>query len=400
MRSFADEVRLIEVEQEFQPIENPYSAGKALAAKSDLFVGREDVFGFVRQNISSRDQDNILVLIGQRRSGKTSLLKQLPVHLPEQYVPVFIDGQGLGIDPGMVNLFYRLSDIIVWGLREQDIQVTAPSRADFETAPAQTFEKRFLPAVREVLGERRLVLALDEYEELEARVDDGSLERTIFPFLRHLMQHSPKLAFIFVGTHRLEQLTKDYWSIFFNIALYREIRFLDHEAARRLITEPVKDVVSYDDLAVERILEITAGHPYFLQLTCLALVNFLNAKRRNYVTTQDVRDVMADILELGEGHFSFIWTNASREERLVLAALTHLLDEQTMVASSDVANKLAEYGQKMDSSAVKATLQGLASQDMLEVIQDHSPRFRFKLDLVRLWIARFRHLSAAVEEMT
>jgi hypothetical protein len=203
---------------------------------------------------------------------------------------------------------------------------------------------------------------------------DRKLDRTIFSFMRHLMQHSEKLAFIFVGTHRLEELSKEYWSIFFNIALHRDIRFLDDEAARRLITGPVAGAITYDDLAVHRILDITAGHPYYLQLMCHALINFHNASQRNYIIAQDVRDAVDEIIGLGQAHFAFIWRNASPQERLVLATLTRLLAEEPMVTSSDVANELAEYGQHMDPN--------------------------FKLDLVRRWIERSRPLSAVVEEVT
>ena len=37
---------------------------------------------------------HILVLHGQRRVGKTSVLKHIPNRLPDKYIPVFIDLQG------------------------------------------------------------------------------------------------------------------------------------------------------------------------------------------------------------------------------------------------------------------------------------------------------------------
>ena len=55
--------------------------------------------------------EHVLILIGQRRSGKTSLLKQLPVKLNKRYVPVFIDIQGLTSDPGMAKLLQRLKPV-------------------------------------------------------------------------------------------------------------------------------------------------------------------------------------------------------------------------------------------------------------------------------------------------
>ncbi len=392
----------MKAEGRFQPIINPYHVGRPLEAGSPLFYGREKDFEFIKKNISGRYQENVLVLIGQRRTGKTSLLKQLPLELDKQrYVPVYIDLQGL-VDPGMASFFHGLSHLIASDLRAQGIQVTPPSREHFKPAPSATFENQFLAESQEALGDRRLVLAFDEFEELEMRVRDGKLDRDIFPFLRHLMQHSEKLACIFAGTHRLQQLTSDYWSIFFNIALHRDIRFLDEAPARRLVTEPVKDDnVIYDELAVDEILDVTACHPYFLQLMCFELVNLLNNRRRNYVTVDDVRESVDGILDRGEAQFHFVWANASARERLALAALTRLLARERMVASSDIANLLAEHGRKMDPKDVSVTLNGLVNQDIVKDIGDRvSLRYIFKLDLMRRWIERFKPLSAVVEEVT
>lgn len=424
--SFADQLHLIKTSGEFKPIENPYVAGAPLKTGSPLFVGREDIFEFIEQNLSGRDQENVLVLIGQRRSGKTSLLKQLPQRLGQQYAPVYIDGQQLGIDPGMPNFFASLSRIIARDLRRLGLSAPAPALADFEAAPSATFEEKFLTGVQDILGERRLVLTFDEFEELEARVRDGKLDQTIFPFLRHLMQHSEKLAFVFIGTHRLEQLTGNYWSTFFNIALHRDIRYLDEASARRLVTQPVADALTYDDLALDEILRITACHPYFLQLVCRELIQHLNSLRRNYVTVEDVRASLDEILERGEAHFRFIWSNTTAAERLVLGALAQLLIEEMIVTSSDIANLLAGYrqlveqrnrpsgqqhnsisglldedSQIVDPAKVSATLRRLIEQDIVaETLNPTTSSYHFKLDLVRRWIERYRPLSKIIEEVT
>ena len=61
-----------------------------------MFRGREDVLDFVLKNISGSYQDRPILLHGQRRTGKTSVLYQLRDHrLPEDYIPVYIDMQGL-----------------------------------------------------------------------------------------------------------------------------------------------------------------------------------------------------------------------------------------------------------------------------------------------------------------
>ena len=42
-----------------------------------MFVGRQDVFDFVREHLLGTYQNNVIVLHGQRRTGKTSILYRL-----------------------------------------------------------------------------------------------------------------------------------------------------------------------------------------------------------------------------------------------------------------------------------------------------------------------------------
>jgi hypothetical protein len=77
---------------------------------------------------------------------------------------------------------------------------------------------RFLDSLEDRLGQRRLVLMFDEFELIETKIDAGKLDADLLGYFRSLMQHRQGLLFIFTGTHRLEEMSHDYWSILFNIA--------------------------------------------------------------------------------------------------------------------------------------------------------------------------------------
>jgi hypothetical protein len=299
----------------------------------------------------------------------------------------------------MANFFYDLSLAIVDALDEQGIEIDEPEPEVFEARPSTTFERTFLPSVFEAIENRQLLLLFDEFEELEMRVASGKLDATIFPFLRHLMQHHRQLGFIFVGTHRLEALSTDYWSIFFNIALYKHVTFLTENAAVALISDPVADYnLMYDDLALDKMLRVTAGHPYFLQLTCHALVNRANREQRNYLTIQDVNHVLDEMVELGEAHFAFLWEQSSDKEQLVLAALNRLLEREPTVTASQLVELLAERGVKMDLPEISDTLRQLITRDVVRETQGQPPRYEYKIELVRLWVDRYKSLGRVVEE--
>src|SRR5947207_14767908 len=71
------------------PHHNPYIAGRAVSGTD--FFGRRDILRAVLETLSL-PQQNIIVLFGQRRIGKTSILLQLREELPkDRFAPVHFD---------------------------------------------------------------------------------------------------------------------------------------------------------------------------------------------------------------------------------------------------------------------------------------------------------------------
>ena len=189
-------------------------------------------------------------------------------------------------------------------------------------------------------------------------------------------------------------------SIFFNIALYKHVAFLDEAAARELIVKPVAEHgLRYDDLAVDKMLRMTAGHPYFLQLTCHALVNHANREGRGYLTIQDVNEVLEEMVELGEAHFAFLWEQSGPQERLILASLTRLLGREPTVTAAQVTELLAERGITMEVRDTTEALRRLVERDVVREKRGQPPRYKYWVELVRLWVERYKALGRVVEEV-
>ena len=85
--------RATELAQVRQEIPNPYVVGVPLAKRQDIFVGRIEIAQRIEVLIYDRDYPPVL-LYGQRRMGKTSLLYQLRWLLPQRIAPLLIDLQG------------------------------------------------------------------------------------------------------------------------------------------------------------------------------------------------------------------------------------------------------------------------------------------------------------------
>ncbi|MCP4424376.1 MAG: AAA family ATPase, partial [Chloroflexi bacterium] len=393
--SFGDMVHLLPPARDFKPIANPYLPGTPLRRDSAIFFGREKLFAFISENAGRLSQRNVLILIGQRRTGKTSILLRLEQHLPDDLLPVYIDCQSLGVTPGMPAFLHDLAWQITDTLAGRDIILEAPPPAAWQDDPTRLFQRQFLPQVKSLLPpETTLLLVFDEFEAFENLVRDGILPPTLFPYLRHLMQHSEGLSFVFVGARRLEEMSADYWSVLFNIALYQKIGYLEDEEATRLIVEPTTPNLVYDDLALDKILRVTAGHPYFLQLVCYTLVKRANGKRRSYVTISNVNAALDEMLSLGEMHFAYIWQRSTQAEKALLTAVSHLMDQDMSFHPTDMTQYLEPYGIHLAPAEVTAALKRLVERDILqEVTGGTTALYELKIGLVGLWVAKYKSLS-------
>jgi ABC-type cobalamin/Fe3+-siderophores transport system ATPase subunit len=367
-----------------------------------LFFGREDLLEAIEENLAAAHRNN-LVLIGQRRMGKTSLLKQLSLRLDPSFIPVYLDGQAIGLDPGMAHFFLNLATEIVFALEDKEIDIDQPSLDDFESSPASTFEHQFLPKVLATIEQRPLLVLFDEFEELESAVLRGYLDVSIFNYLRHLMQHTPNLSFIFCGTHRLEELVADYWNVLFNISLYQRVGYLSQKDAMHLVQQPVEAYgMLYDDLALDKIWRVTAGHPYFLQLICHSLVNRHNKTQRNYVTVADVNAALDEILSAGEAHFIYLWVESSLDERLALVAVSRMFPLTGSVQAAQVVDYLEERGVQVERRAIREALHHLMLRDILKVDETEQVEesiYRWQLGLLGLWAEKYKSLGRVLDEV-
>jgi hypothetical protein len=398
---FADLVYLRASPAHFQEISSPYSPGPPLKSGNPMFVGRDDVREFIERSLPVPGQRMILVLVGERRTGKTSILQQLPIWLSGQrYITVYIDCQDVGIDPGMCSFFSSLAMAIADGMGKAGFSISCPTPADLASSPKHVFEQHFLPRVREQIGDRTLLLAVDEFEELGDRVTNHSLPPEVFPYLRHLAQHEEQLSFVFAGKKEIEDLVGDYWSVLFNIAKYHRFGSLDELSATRLIVEPVLPYgMVYDDLAIKEILRLTACHPFFTQLICDILVERCNRDRRNYVTIQHVREALEELVDRGRAHWDHIWRASGWETKLVLSVLADLEDQWGDVTGVAISSRLGSYQIHLDPGQVTRVMEQLAARDIIRVVSKTRMSCVFTAQMYAAWLRRCKPLNKVVEEV-
>ncbi len=275
--------------------------------------------------------------------------------------------------------------------QKHGLDIPRPDRETFEE-DAEHLIADYFPTLQSHLNEHVLLLTFDEFDTLAREDIQSSLARPLIAYLRRLMDIEG-LSFIFsIGSsgNKLENMQASYTD-FFKSALYRKISFLDRNSCKRLITKPVEGDIEYEKGAVNRIYEITAGHPYFTQLTCHELFSLCQKNESRVIREEDVEAVIEDVIERGTVNLKFVWDEASDLEKWVLACLAQL---DKGVSNQDLTSMLRGQRVRFVESDLNSAVLHLREKDV--IAKDNA----FVVYLMRLWLEQNRPLDRVREELT
>lgn len=286
-------------------IANPYVVGRPLTGVSaGLYFGREELFDWLAENLSGAAQPNALLLYGRRRIGKTSTLYQLVEgergralrhDRARPLVTAYIDLQRLAGRPTDEWLRLLARDICrrvgTSGL-ERSVPDSGPPG---ETAFA-AFDRCLDRLEQTTPADSLILLAVDEFEQIQSGIAAGTLDAAVLPFLRSQIQHRRRVAFLISGAHGL---LDPYWRPIIDLTARYELGPLNPEQAEALIRQPVADALGYDEAAVAAIWQATGGHPFLIQTLCHRLVSRMNRRGQNEIVVDDVAHVVEQLTAEG-----------------------------------------------------------------------------------------------------
>jgi hypothetical protein len=389
--------------EETGPVANPYVAGNPVMG--DLFVGREDILRRLVELWNKEGQCPSVVIYGHRRMGKTSILHNLGGRIGPRTIMVDFNMQRVGMITNTGEMLYNLALAMYDALStDQREKLGEPDEDAFiHHNPYISFD-RFLKQFERIRARRRFIITVDEFELIEHMIVEGHLEARLLAFWRGLIQTYPWYIMAFAGLHTLQEMTQDYWNPLFGSVKAIPVSFLNHEAAWRLITQPTPDfTLDYDPEAVERIISLTNGQPYLIQLIGHGLVTRFNRQTFEEGVERPWRFTVADVETIinspelyrdGDAYFSGVWRLAEQGAPGQQAILTRLtLDPATTAELAHLTG--------MSLEQTEAALRTLKRHDVLHRIDelyisysDHpddiltGDMWDFTVELMRRWVAR------------
>lgn len=346
---------------------SPYIVGNPVD-RQDMLYGRDDVIDRIKRQLNTTQKANVILLEGNRRTGKTSILQRLTSSglLPD-WVAVncsFQGGEGADGIAGLhtLEVFRLMAREIGWQAYDAGVQTWFPDidppdpkkkfKPQFTKAlttafttdrPFEIFEL-YLQEVIEACRPRRLLLMLDEFDKLQEGIDSGITSPQVPENIRYLIHTYPDLAAILTGSRRLKRLREEYWSALFGLGHRIGISSLPIEAARLLVTRPVEGRLVYVNEARDRLVELCACHPFLVQQLCNRVFEDAVLSRVRTITVSTVESAAQEMLVDNE-HFRTLWGYAGTDRRRVVLALTErLATGPDPVTFSLLETKLEELG--------------------------------------------------------
>ncbi|MFM6080901.1 MAG: ABC transporter substrate-binding protein [Dolichospermum sp.] len=355
---------------------NPYIIGRPIGYRESLF-GRESIFKLVQENLQQSQQ--LLLLYGQRRIGKSSIILSIRQQLAEvnEFVFVTFDLSFYSQQPWS-SILAALAQAIVDNL-ELETSISPPTTRELELE-INIFERQFLPQVYQQLENKNLVLLLDGFDALISQdLESSAIEtftKKIFRRLSDITKRNNKLFIVIsIGEHLASTL--NILKIFEDVPKI-EIGLLDKDSTKELITKPAQGVLEYEEEAIKAIFNLSAGHPYCTQIICFAIFSRAREQNSFKITSADVERIVDTAIEIGEAGLSWFWAVFSIPEQVVFSAIA-----QAQETGKNYLKLLEIQGIDAKNQLINQARKQLLDNGFLDATGE-----KIKVELVRRWIIK------------
>jgi len=329
---------------------NPYRYGHPIR-EPEWFFGREEQLQTILDRLSKHESTS---LIGERRSGKTSLLYQLldrdvrRKYRPEadNLVFAYITPELMAQDPR--GFFYE----VLRSLYEQGLTSTPPTKEN-----ATSLQMRDCVTQS---SSRKLVILLDEFD---AMIELGSFPSDFFGFLRGLAQRYD-VSYVTATRENLFQCcpAEVLASPFPNIFTPVSIGSFEPGEFDYFITETGhRSGISLKKYK-ESILALAGRYPFFVQMACSRCFGF--ESRKDGVAVAPHQRIQTLFEDDARPHMKVIWKRyLSEEERQTILALSRGLSSNEVVA-----HNLTLKGYIVDGRIFSSLLEKIAREQSADAI--------------------------------
>lgn len=366
---------------------NPYTLRQV--RDQSMFFGREaeidQVIDYVQQG------QNLILIIGQQRIGKSSLLYHLAEHrLPQaaRVMPVQFDAQSLAPFT-TIQFLLGLADETAKRLTErikrpEERRTLRLREKDLTTDPFRQFAQ-WVKHIEERLQGTKLMFIVDEFTRVERELQSGLLEVGFLNGM-HYLTETAQVGFILCVHDYVHTDSSQGWSLYQRGQPIR-LGTLERAAAQHLIRSPQEQYYHFEDGVIDYILDVTACHPFFIQGICQTMMSSMAQNPSTLIDREMAIRATMYLIREGKHFFHHFWALAQGIDHETLHAVARLTTKDAWTTSDQIRQQLKQYNITVTSYEVAKSIGDLKNQKLLEAADiGGQARYRIPIPIFAHWL--------------
>lgn len=365
---------------------NPFETGSAV--KGDLFFNREQLLSKI-DTFLYHSKDATLILYGQRRIGKTSLLRKIQekILLKKGKVTLFdLQNKADFVLPHLLTDFMK--QIAVDFHLKVNIKEEIKKQDDIE----DFFINNFLSLISDQLKmNENIVFLFDEFDVIgsytdicESPVNKDSAHHLFLPYVINILKREYPIKFIFAVGCNYRDLDLSRYKELIKFGKKEEIGYFPCKELETMITSLTRDTIPFDKDAIDLLYMITSGQPYFAQ--CLASAAFDEACSRGEkkISSLLIRNQLDTALSSYGGGVIWLWDSFSAEEKILLYLIAIISKKELPVNEKTIDEYAATYNVKPAVLNIHSLLNRLRNLKIIK--KDKNNFYQYYVEYFKEWI--------------
>jgi hypothetical protein len=352
---------------------NPYSL--IIVDNPNKLFGRDKLLEDLRWNIENSASINSYVIYGQKRVGKSSIIRTLDtIYRNDKRVIFVYRTMGDIKNSDASKTFQKLGESIANKLI-QDFKRKRKSAGEDISALAKPSFVGSLAPLNEIIEfinsedeEIRIVIALDEFDELNREFfENGEIGKTFALNIGKGLNEKPYVGFILIGSETMENKTRQGMRL--NSFEIKKVDTFDKktefDSYCKIITEPSKSCLVFESSVLDYLFNYTNGNPYYTNILLDKIFREAYEKRISFIdldfSMSNIKHLVTSILSRKD--FEHFWSDGLSEEavtyekildrrRRILTAFALAKRENPEVKWNDVKRKI-KYPVKYSLSEIQ-----------------------------------------------
>lgn len=392
----------------FVEVHNPYAehAKSNIVENPEMFKGRTELINRIYDTVMSTKSKGY-VLYGQKRSGKSSVLWHLENKFNSSlkaFAVYYQVGLAIAQDSNVeANFYYRILTTIERKINRLNSlggivpDIGKTNLKELMLNPPIVFYDR-LNEIKLAFSEsaewrdKKLVLIIDEFTYIYYQIKKGTISQTFMQNWKAFIEDGG-FSVVVSGQDTMKQFMLEFQNEF-GMFKPERLTYLNTEAAKELIDEPIWDKTNnrsrYTRDSIDKIINLTACSPFYIQIICNELVRFMNAKKKPVLTPRDVEDVVISLCKgqnsLTEFDFENLLSAGDKQ-------LDQIKPDEAFAILMEIAKltKTLNFARREDITVYSPVKDDEIIKDLMEraVIEDESVvsnRYKIKVQLFKDWL--------------